>query len=272
MSRRTCIMCGRALSEHEFIKDRNDKYSDRFGYCKACVLKSVNDDGGEPHDTLRMLNIPFVNAVWSQSISKEKEDITEYLKGIALRRTYRTYHDSEFNSMTLNRTIEITDEIRAKWGYEFNDLEYEELELSLKLLKEIKTPDSPLQEKMYITTVLLEKRYKTAILSGESGNSLKSIKDAYESSLTKLGLDQSSSKDDIEFVGSFIQKCEREGPIPEATRDFQDVDNVMKYLSKAFLTNAKRIFGAASDQESKDLYTNDPSIIPGSGNTEDGDN
>ncbi|MBS4462312.1 hypothetical protein JXA27_07035 [Aerococcaceae bacterium zg-B36] len=219
---------------------------------------------GTPIDILRMLNIPFIESIWVDMVRNDEIEyahLSSYLKIIAPKKQYESFHDSEVFIQN-KKVFTVNEKIVERWGKGFSADEYETLEIDLDNLKRIKVPDTKHEEQMYIENVLLKKRYRTALADG-TPNEIKGLKEAYTKDLKDLGLDISSTDlKGAEALGERIRYWENNDPLPEIDSQFEDVDNIEKYINKFFLIPMKRMFDKATAKDIEHLYTNEEDIIP----------
>lgn len=267
MARKThlCIICGENTPGYKHIAHRNKRIAEGFVFCSECVIKYANEDE-TPHDILRMLNIPYVNSIWKDSLAKSSESpMSEYLKMIApQKRRYSTYQDSVFDEGSGD--FQVTDEIIGRWGTLDNKNDYIDLELAYQDLKQLKPPSTPIEDRQYIETVRLGQRYRSDIDEGKA-TEVKNLRQAYMDSLKDIGLDSNTlnNKDSEIGIGTHIQKFENTEPLPELAPEFQDVDRILQYIRVLFTNSMKRAHGKATENEIAELHNLKKSIIPRKG-------
>lgn len=253
----TCVICGKEKSDRAMFKHRNINIDEGFGFCKDCMnVQTEHNDIDTVIDSLRMMNIPFVGNVWENATeSGGNATFSKYLQLIATQKRYKDFNDSEFEDESdgSQASIEVTDEIIAKWGIRDSVEEYTELEFLYSSLTKIKEPATLFEEKRYVQNVKLGKAVDDALEGGDV-KSVPQLRKAYADDLKDLGLDvKQSSEDDARTLGIRIAEWERHDPIPEIS-EFSDVDNIQEYISKWFLLPLKRVFGRASEEEINKLY------------------
>lgn len=253
----TCVICSKDKTDRYMFKHRNENIDESFGFCKDCMnTKTEHNDIDIVVDSLRMMNIPFIGSVWESAVdSGGNSTFSKYLQLIATQKRYKDFNDSEFEDIVddgSHSTIEVTDEIIAKWGLRDSVEEYSELEYLYNSLVKIKEPATLFEEKRYAQNVKLGKAVDEALMTDIK--SVAQLRKAYADDLKDLGLDvKQSSEDDTRTLGVRIAEWERHDPVPEIS-EFGDVDNIQGYISKWFLTPLKRVFGRASEEEINQLY------------------
>lgn len=251
-------MCGEEKSDRYMNKHRNESFNEDYGFCKDCMnMYTKDNDIDSVIDSLRMMNIPFVNYIWENAVDTGGNSVfSKYLQLIATQKRYSDFNDSEYDLTADDGNhsfVEVTDEIIAKWGMRDDENEYIELEYLYNSLIKIKEPATLFEEKRYVQNVKLGKAVDTALETGDV-KSVPQLRKAYADDLKDLGLDvKQSSEDDTRTLGVRIAEWERHDPIPESN-EFDDVDNIKEYVSKWFLIPMKRVFGRASEEEINKLY------------------
>lgn len=250
----TCVICGESKGQYQFIKHRNEHISDKFGFCKECI-KDMFDKDNDPVNIMRMLNIPFIDEIWEETVEKEiDQPLSKYLQTIATKKGYKNFIDSKYDAYA--NSEEITETMIARWGAGLNNDEYLELEVSLKDLERIKEPVTALEQKRYVENVRLYQRLKKEIDSGKASD-IKALKTTYAQDLKELGLDIEASKDDEKTLGERISNWEKTSPTPEIGAQFDDVDKIKFYINKFFLIPFKRQMNRVTEDELKILYDDD---------------
>lgn len=256
----TCLICGEEKSDRYMAKHRNENIHENYGFCKDCTTNyTENSDIDRSIDLLRMMNIPFVGFVWENAIEKGGDSIfSKYLQLIATQKKYKDFNDSDFDTQEMDdgsrsTVVDVTDSIIAKWGIDYTDEQYTELELLYNSLLRIKEPATLFEEKRYVQNVKLGKLVDTAMATGDV-KTVPALRKSYTEDLKELGLDVKQTADDSEkSLGMRIAEWEKSSPIPESS-EFDDVDSMKEYINKWFLIPMKRVFGRASEEEINQLY------------------
>lgn len=259
----TCVICSKPKSDYQFITHRNENISKDFGFCKDCV-KEMYDSGTPIIDVLRLLNIPYIENMWEETL--EKEDVTpvsKYLQLIAPKKAFRFFIDSEYTEGNNHKDVEklkVTDDMIERWGKLDNDYEYIEREQDYNNLVRIKEPLTLLEQKRYVENVRLYQRLRSEIEGGKPTD-IKALKTTYAQDLKELGLDIENEKSKEKSVGQRIEEYERNAPIPDIGKEFDDVDRIGFYINKFLFLPMKKMFNQASDKDLEDLYkTDDPEL------------
>lgn len=231
--------------------------ADNVGFCKDCVKEKVDiEDNDSIVDMLRLLNIPFVNDVWENAVDKEPDGaFGKYLQLIATKRKYKTFSDGGAVTVgTPDENFTITKDIIARWGAGKNRDDYYAMEAKYDSLCTIKEPITPFEQQLYVQNVKLSQTLDDALESGDS-KSIPQLSKAYQADLKKLGLDVSSvSTDDSGTLGTRIHDWENSRPIPSLSKEFEDVDNIGKYITRFFNNTMKRALGLATEEEVNSIY------------------
>lgn len=147
-----------------------------------------------------------------------------------------------------------------RWGKLDNDYEYIEREQDYNNLVRIKEPLTLLEQKRYVENVRLYQRLRSEIEGGKPTD-IKALKTTYAQDLKELGLDIENEKSKEKSVGQRIEEYERNAPIPDIGKEFDDVDRIGFYINKFLFLPIKKMFNQASDKDLEDLYkTDDPEL------------
>lgn len=256
----TCMICGEMKPKYHFSKHRNDVVDDGFGFCKDCLKREVNDeDMNSVFDMLRLMNVPFVSSVWENAVEQKESNIfSKYLQLIATQKRYQDFSDSIYEDEiaipeNAPASFEVTDDVIVRWGSKDDEREYIQLEKAYETLIKIKEPATYLETQRYVQNVKLGKALNEALESGSKD--ISSLRKAYADDLKELGLDTiSAQKDDNRSIGMRIAEWETHEPLPEISKEFDDVDGLSQYIRKWFQIPMKRIFGQATEDEISELY------------------
>lgn len=259
-----CVLCNES-AKYKTLVHRNGSLPDNFRFHSKCVKEKAVSDG-TPIDALRLMNIPYVHELWELTEDKveNKEDvITEYMKIVGPRKRYKDFMDSEFGLPEEGDKFNVTKEIIGRWGAGLADDDYIELESAYQDLTSIKKPTINQEEKRYISNVLMFKKLRDVINHG-TAQEVSSLQKAYQSDLKDLGLDQASisGKDKQESLGQRIAKREMEGPLPEISEEWKDVDRIKDYITVAFLYPLLRNFDKADESMIQQVKRMSKSLIP----------
>lgn len=241
-----------------------------FAFHSECVKRQVQRDNFNPIDTLRLLNIPYVNPIWQSIIEDVTVDpydyISRYIKAIGPRRAYVDFQDSEFGTVEEGDKFNITSEMRSRWGLGLSDNEYIELETSYQNLCELKEPTNKLDRDRYIANAWINRRKNEALQSGSPAD-IKNMMKAYEDDLKNIGLDSAAVQgtESKKTLSQRIAEWEQEAPIPEISDEFNDIDNIEAYFKQFFLFPMLENMGKADTKMRSYMNKVRKSIIPGRG-------
>lgn len=158
--KKKCISCNREIHVRNFYKSQSNLFEDGLvSVCKECLFKLVdkNDLENSIKSILIKIDKPFLVDVWKATLESDGDPIRMYVKNINSLKQYRdmTYRDSvheninevrksyEENLQFTDDSIQVTDEIKIKWGLGYTDYEYAYLEKfyeDMMSTHEIKTP------------------------------------------------------------------------------------------------------------------------------------
>ena len=259
-----CIICGKNFPEYRMAKHRNELMSDKYSFCIDCVYESVEKNDGKPFETLRMLNIPYVEEVWENAVRlNKKSPYTAYSQQISLRKEYINYNSSDFHARSFDANLKITDDIRARWGEGRSDAEYAALEEEYNNLRKIREPATITEKKQFETVVIMGEELKRMVLDREKASDINAMRNAHTGLLKELKLDaESVVPTDNATLGERIKRYELKAPVPEVSEEFKDVDKVDDYFRRNVLTPLKDMFNRATDEELQEANNMDSSIVP----------
>lgn len=268
-----CILCAKP-GKYKTLAHRNSSMmSSQFSFHSECIKRQAERESYNPINVLRLLNIPYVHSVWvtvEEDESIEPYDyITRYIKVIGPRRGYKDFSDSEYGTFEEGDKYHVSNEMISRWGLNLSDNDYIELEAYYQNLCELKQVHSKLEEDRYIANAWLSKRKNDALMSGSPAD-IKNMIQAYESDLKNIGLDTATVQggDGKKTLGERIAQWEREGPTPEISEEFRDVDNIFVYFKRFFLYPLLRNFGKTDAKMDSYINDIDNMIHPGGDNDE----
>ena len=259
---KTCIICGRPRSASECLKHRNDLLGIAFTICKECANECADfSDETSIINICRLANLPFVHDIYYKLVrDTDRPNFSLYMQKIAPYKKFIDYNDSVFDSVENTQPveqIEVTDKIIVRWGDGLTPEKYAYLEKALQSLLDIKPATTVLEINRYVQNIKLKESFDQALSDGDY-RAISQLRKAYEEDLKSLGLDAvlSSKDNSSKNIGQKIRDVEMTRPIPERD-EYKDAAKIEAYIDKWFVTNMKRNFGLASEEEQEALYENE---------------
>jgi hypothetical protein len=265
-----CVVCGQLKRSDQVNAHCNELLNNKFVVCKDCCSAVDFGSDDEILAMCRLMNKPYIVET-VRDYRNQGKGFPEYLRWLAPNTTYRTYEDSVFkvekpkSSKPKTNTeeevmaeildgFEITDEMRARWGFKLAPLKYYEYEKSLENLRSLKEPGTPFEMKRYIQNVKMEISLNDALADNDP-KTITTAQKTYNADLKALGLDKVVDREDKEeSLGERIKRWEEHGPVPEIDDELSDVDNIKGYVTKWFIRPMKRVLGLATEEEVASLY------------------
>lgn len=219
----TCASCGKAKDGRQYFVSYHAIHNatGKLPYCKKCLNEMMRDSNGniimkKLHDTLKLINRPYVYSLWDLSIDENAENpFGTYMKNLALRQNRDlTWNDSVFEenvrqiNNSLNDTVDIDDRDRLVrfWGGSWEDDELFRLEKFYVSMVEINQPETP-QDDDYIKKIArLSVQIDKAIESGEATKA-KSLGDLYSKYMADAKL-RTTDTTDADKSGGIRRFCD----------------------------------------------------------------
>lgn len=251
-----CIECkrDRQLTAH-FYSSNSPLFKEdgKVSICKACIQEQVDvTDLNSVKRVLRQLDKPFIAAEWQSSLNSGKEPFGWYLRVISSLNQYKdtTYEDSiegtvsdirykEQNDLITEEDIyeKPTIEVLRKWGTNYSDKEYYELENTWNDMitsNDISTPQHKKQLKYYCQVAILLDR---AIDSGD-GEIIQKINKQFldiqkNSGFRPIDKISASESAGVRSFSSIFEEVEKDGfIIPDVLNYEQDIiDKTIVYIA-----------------------------------------
>lgn len=226
-----CIDCEKEKAEGQFYLSNNDFYKNynyRFTVCKVCLKKKINVGNIESiKEILMQLNRPFIENVWFESKDESEKTGKElfgiYYKNIVLNYKNHAYKESNnFNNNQQNsndrESFCVTNEIKRRWGNNYNNNEYASLEefyQNMKTMNKIETP----QEEVYLKKLaIISVKMDTEMENGNYGQ-VKQLGDLFSKYMADSKF-RAMDKSDIDKTGglrtfgAIYSEVEKDGHIP----------------------------------------------------------
>lgn len=260
-ARKLCEDCNSSKTLGEFYNaDKMFFPSGKLHICKECALKAVEENGHEGVlGLLRMLNKPFYQDIY-------KNDIKDYVRMVNSMPQYRNvgFTDSDtlreinsVNSLKLGSLKELTEEelkdSESFWGKGLSEDQYvwlnnQWIEYNTRYEVDSLTLENLIVEICLTRLDIRERRQK----GNDVDKQLKSLNDLLTAANIKPVQETGAQSVEQETFGTLIKKWENERPIPEPSKEWQDVDNIGKYIRTFFLGHMARMFN--KENPFKDEY------------------
>lgn len=262
--------CRKTYVITEFYQSNSVMFPDgRVPICKKCLLKMVDEtDVNSVINVLRQIDKPYIDKLWQSALNSDAESFGNYMKNINSLHQYKkmTFDDSEgldtpidtsnvnvsegIENITEIETddgtiIEISADIKAKWGTGYSNREYLNLEkfyIDMGDTYEIVTP----QHKALLKQLSkLNLKLDNLLESGEYDKYAK-LSTTYDNILKSAGFRPADRKSGAEATGiySFGQvwaEVEKEGFIPPNLVDYPKDD--LDYMLLYYIQFTQRLVG-----------------------------
>lgn len=196
--------------------------------------------------TLMNFDVYFDLDLYNVCVKKEDNFVGEYFRLLATKeRRDKTSIDNIMDGDS-SATGLISDELVLFWGRGYDYESY--MSLERKYENYIKYyPSESMQEKQIIKTLCeLEVQKEKSIIKGDTNEQLK-INDQISKKMAELDIIPSKAKkygEDKDLVfGKLIEMVEKDEPIPDVHQEFKDVDRILYWLNRYFISPMKKVFG-----------------------------
>lgn len=256
MAGKICVICGKEKRSNQLLRHKNLLLGDNISICRDCA-NIVADFNNEESviDMAQLANIPFVKNLYVDvKRNSKKPNFGDYLKKLAPYKKFKTFSDSVFTTDNANETVDITPELKRRWGKGYTEEEYAYFESVLQGLIAIKPATTVFEIQRYVANVKLKDAYDTALKDGDS-KAISALRKAYSDDSKDLGFDAvlSGNDDSGKSLGQRIQTWELNDPVPDSDK-YEDTAGLKKYINKWFVIPMKRTMGRASEKEVESLY------------------
>ena len=271
---KTCITCGCEKHVGKFYKKYNKYICDKFGVCKECIEKiGKSEDMTEVHRILRTLDIVFLPDRWEKCSSYENTLVTYIGNGRGINNPNAKidgvnivdmrYEDSPtYSPITdVDKYLISSDSERlenvAKWGEHYSQAEYLTLNKSVENNIKVTGRDDYQSIKNFERVARAEvERDRAYANSNLKPSDKKSAEDNVTNMMKQAGLsyEQTNRNTTDSTLGTDIRDIiEAYNPLPIATDEFKDVDNIGKYIFR-FLTKPMMRAMGKDMSKTKDDY------------------
>lgn len=265
-----CPKCNKFKARSNFYQNKNYD-SGFFPICKECLLQMATDknkDGTykdnkeKAKNTLRIMDLPFIESVYDNAISDVTNAVNEKNRGTAWQQWMvmlsslpnwkgKTWKDSEFkenseyddeyevkeNQKTIKRAKKRFGPGYSNEDYMFLENEYQDWITRYEC--ETKTQEIIFQRIAFKTWEIMK--------ATRNGQPTKDLDASLQSLLSSGDLlprqDKNNSASDSLTFGQLIDKWENEQPIPEPTDDFKDVDRIGLLIDVFFKGHLAKMMG-----------------------------
>lgn len=236
----------------------------RVPICKECFIGIVDfQSRASVIEALRAINRPFLQETYERILTGEQNNMGEYMRQVAMPQNRKLdFGHSVFNEdkstqrdeERLNNDVIDIDEndkefLISFWGRGFEDEQYEFLQTEYERYLHSYEVDSRAMEIVLQEACHQRMRIADARANGESvDRELKTLQDLFATANIKPQQETGADASDQVTFGTMIKKFEDEHPIPEPSEEWQDVDNIGKYIKTFFLGHLKRMLGSRDAQ------------------------
>lgn len=251
-----CYCCGEERGLKEFYRASSSLYQQngKMLVCKHCIKRRYEqllavykgDKVQAFKHTLMNFDVYFDLDLYNVCVKKEDNFVGEYFRLLATKeRRDKTSIDNIMDGDS-SATGLISDELVLFWGRGYDYESY--MSLERKYENYIKYyPSESMQEKQIIKTLCeLEVQKEKSIIKGDTNEQLK-INDQISKKMAELDIIPSKAKkygEDKDLVfGKLIEMIEKDEPIPDVHQEFKDVDRILYWLNRYFISPMKKVFG-----------------------------
>lgn len=264
-----CSCCGKLFRDQpkNFYRCGSTLYRSNSQYlnvCTQCVdelydtyYDKYNDAAKACRRVCAKLDVYYNDRVFQGALTnKTKTVMGYYMSKIQSNQMFgKTFDDTIYEMMVEGKTemeafgdVEagvaqdsVPDEVRQFWGDGFTKKQYEELQSCYDRWTEGKTMAGSDEVGLYRQIAIADWNVMNATRKGVKSEQQQQV---LNSLLSKTSVSEKrSTADDARSLGEKIRDWEREAPIPEPAPEFQDVDNIVRYISTWFLGHFCKMFG-----------------------------
>src|SRR5690554_2653959 len=260
VKRKKCNICyektGKERALHEFYKSDSIMFSDGLvPVCKRCLKENVDStDIDSVKGMLQKIDKPFIAKAWKDAEDKGGDVFGNYIRVISSLPQYKEYkswsdsvfageestkiYKNKYNNIdnitklsTDEGVIELTDEVRLKFGSGFSNLEYLQMEKFYKEMDRTHDINTPQLRKQIINMCKLQVMMDRCLENGDAVD-YKKYADAYDAILKTGGLapkDRKSLSDSagIKSFSAIFEEVEKHGYVePKPIEERMDLVDV----------------------------------------------
>lgn len=273
VEKRECMCCGKQKKLVEFYLSESFLYRKygRLAFCKDCVgelynqiLSKVDNYKTCMYRFCRKLDYPYIHSVYDMAEKEANRRGTDiyriYLQKINSfgavngyqgdfddsddfeKKLDRDFNDAKEIQKDLLEDFELTPEILMFWGsgfsledYKFLEDEFDDWQSKYEI--DSKSLEILVKQMCYTSLTIGKKR-----INGESvDKDLKTLQELMTSCNLKPVQETGMNANEQATFGTLIKKWENEKPIPEPDPEWQDVNNIGKYIRTWFTGHLSRM-------------------------------
>jgi hypothetical protein len=264
--KKICIICANDYADSSFYSHRNSLINERFGFCKKCVIKSIDlDDMETLFDVLRTANIPYLKEFWKMANEASNETIGTYLKNLNSLKQNKDlrFKDSDDITGKTNKAelvdigyddFVLTDEIVKKWGRNLELEDYIFLEEEFDNLGGNQAEDT-LQERLFKNMARTQWMAEKASSEGDTAKFEKMMKtlstQMNDANVKPVQTKNANLDNGVNSWSEWTKLIEEKEPIMEEERF--EPKFIKDYIDRWFVTQMKRVFGKIKDEDIKKI-------------------
>lgn len=264
-----CAGCGKMKKKLDFFSSTNPIHLNGvIPFCKECIKNMSYDDYGKFDinrfkKMLMMVDKPYIEEFFNRAIEGEGETIGKYFQKIGMPAWKdKRYKDSQEGLIKVNKEsipLQNEEDDMAKiliWGGNYSVTEFEMLEdFYYKLITNYEC-NTPIQEALYRNLAKIQLNADRALNNNdiEGFNKLMTLSSKLMTDANiKPNQENSANADSLGTYGLWVKHIENDEPIPKATPEFEDVDNIGNYFQNFLLKQLKKIFGLINAYDEKTM-------------------
>jgi hypothetical protein len=207
---KNCLSCKRDKITTSFYSSNSPMFDGRVSICKTCLLNMIDeDDLNSVKNILRQIDKPFISDLWDTCIASNNDTFGTYMKNVNSLQQYRnmTYANSaeakgrspkskdkntdksidDIEELeTEDGSIKISQEIKAKFGGGYTNLEYLDMEKFYQDMMATHEINSPQHRKLLVNLCKLNVKIDRC-LEDEDYGSFEKINKQHEAMLKSAG-------------------------------------------------------------------------------------
>lgn len=269
-NKKICLHCGKEYAVSSFYSHRNKLINDDFGFCKKCVKNNIDfNDMNTLILFLQTMDIPYLKEFWKLSNESDNETIGTYFKNMALKqnRELRFKNSDDIEGKTNKAELmnidsgdfEVTDSVVKRWGRNLPLEDYMFLEdefSSLGGYEAETTIEAMMYKNIAKTQLMMQKAYEEGDTAKYEKMSKILSTQMNDANIKPVQIKNASEDGSINNWGEWVRKIEETVPISEDEEEFEP-KFVKNYVKRFFITQMKRVFGRATDDEIRELNKED---------------
>lgn len=236
-TKKVCSKCTNEMAVRNFYKSQSPLFADGYvSMCKSCLFSLVDERDlvGSLKSILMKMDKPYLHDTWESTLESEPTNpIGVYIKNINSLPQYRkmSYEDSTFEDVEVvsqespkvvisDDSIQITNELKLKWGLKYTDYELLVLEKFYKDMEKSYDMSTPQHRRLLIQLSKMNIELDKFLERGAVTEYTKMSK-TYDETMKSAGfrpVDRKSSDEasGIRTFSQIFEEVEREGFIEPA--------------------------------------------------------